>query len=130
MKLKSVELFESELGRIHKDFSSSFPGDLKEFSKDLFDRNPELENFGWTQYIPYFNDGDPCEFGLYEILYNDEIDSDNSLKKATCEEIKEFVRSLFKTKASEALEEHFGSYAKIKIDRNLEIEVSDFDQEG
>lgn len=21
--------------------------------------------FGWTQYTPYFNDGDPCEFGVH-----------------------------------------------------------------
>lgn len=25
-----------------------------------------IDSFGWTQYTPYFNDGDPCEFGVGE----------------------------------------------------------------
>lgn len=31
----------------------------------LFAANPELKSFDWTQYTPYFNDGEPCEFGVY-----------------------------------------------------------------
>lgn len=26
-----------------------------------------VHSFGWTQYTPYFNDGDPCEFGMGEL---------------------------------------------------------------
>jgi hypothetical protein len=28
----------------------------------LFEENPKLKSFGWTQYTPYFNDGDTCYF--------------------------------------------------------------------
>jgi hypothetical protein len=28
---------------------------------------PEVLRFGWTQYTPYFNDGDPCIFGVNEL---------------------------------------------------------------
>jgi hypothetical protein len=31
-------------------------------SAELFEEFPELESFSWTQYTPYFNDGDTCEF--------------------------------------------------------------------
>lgn len=35
---------------------------FKEGSQELFDLFPQLEAFSWTQYTPYFMDGDPCEF--------------------------------------------------------------------
>lgn len=31
-------------------------------SKAVFDKHPALESFRWTQYTPYFNDGDECTF--------------------------------------------------------------------
>jgi hypothetical protein len=38
----------------------------KEFFKDecrrLFEETPQLIDFGWRQYTPYFNDGEPCTF--------------------------------------------------------------------
>ena len=34
--------------------------------KPLFDMAPNLEKIQWTQYTPYFNDGDICEFGVNE----------------------------------------------------------------
>jgi hypothetical protein len=30
--------------------------------KDLFERFPKLEKISWSQYTPYFNDGDECIF--------------------------------------------------------------------
>ena len=36
---------------------------FKEASSTLFVEYPNLVSFGWTQYTPYFNDGDTCEFG-------------------------------------------------------------------
>lgn len=38
---------------------------FKEASKTLFEEFPNLVSFGWTQYTPYFNDGDTCEFGSH-----------------------------------------------------------------
>lgn len=32
------------------------------YSKELFEKFPTLEYFRWTQYTPYFNDGDECIF--------------------------------------------------------------------
>jgi hypothetical protein len=38
-----------------------------------------ITEFGWTQYTPYFNDGDVCEFGVGEIWVRTtaEVDSDD-----------------------------------------------------
>ncbi len=35
----------------------------------LFDAYPKLVWFSWTQYTPYFNDGDACTFRVYDISW-------------------------------------------------------------
>lgn len=41
-----------------------------EVSSDLFTRFPALEKFHWTQYTPYWNDGGPCHFDVYDVHIN------------------------------------------------------------
>lgn len=36
--------------------------------KGIFEANPKLYGITWLQYTPYFNDGDECVFGVYEIF--------------------------------------------------------------
>jgi hypothetical protein len=41
--------------------------------ENIFNKYPEVVGFKWHQYVPSFNDGDPCEFYLNEpeyILYS------------------------------------------------------------
>lgn len=38
--------------------------DFEEQAQELFARIPEIEEFSWTQYTPYFNDGDECVFSV------------------------------------------------------------------
>jgi hypothetical protein len=45
------------LAEIQKEFPTMFV--------DLFKQAPNLKSFGWTQYTPYFNDGDTCEFSIH-----------------------------------------------------------------
>lgn len=43
-----------------KAFASAF--------KKLFEQYPDVGEVAWTQYTPYFMDGDPCEFGVHEVV--------------------------------------------------------------
>lgn len=36
---------------------------FRALAQSVFDAHPRLESFNWTQYTPYFNDGDECIFG-------------------------------------------------------------------
>lgn len=48
-------------------------------TKKLFESHPTLESFSWTQYTPYFNDGETCEFGInsdYPKINDSDYDSD------------------------------------------------------
>ena len=38
---------------------------FSEMVKPVFESNPGLKAFRWTQYTPYFNDGDSCTFNVY-----------------------------------------------------------------
>lgn len=54
-KQAEIKKLQNELQKRTADiFLSSF--------KVLFEENPRLKSFGWTQYTPYFNDGDTCTF--------------------------------------------------------------------
>lgn len=44
--------------------------------KDFLDKYPKVENIFWTQYTPYFNDGEECIFGVNEIYLTIEGDDD------------------------------------------------------
>lgn len=39
--------------------------EFKNGTKELFDENPDLESFGFGGWIPYFNDGESCEFSAH-----------------------------------------------------------------
>ena len=37
--------------------------------RTFFDAHPTIQAVRWRQYTPYFNDGEPCTFGLGELTY-------------------------------------------------------------
>lgn len=39
---------------------------MLEVMKDFFNKNPGITAMKWTQYTPYFADGDPCVFNVNE----------------------------------------------------------------
>ena len=48
---------------------------LKEVFKLFWESNPNVHLITWTQYTPYFNDGDECVFSLGEIIFSNLADS-------------------------------------------------------
>ena len=38
--------------------------------------DPTIIEFGWRQYTPYFNDGEPCEFSVYGTWVRTDADKD------------------------------------------------------
>ena len=51
---------------------------VKDAFKDLFDKYPEVRSVVWSQYTPYFNDGEPCYFSVHEFDVN--LGTDDSIK--------------------------------------------------
>ena len=42
---------------------------FKETMKEFFDKNPGITALKWSQYTPYFNDGDECVFSVNDVYF-------------------------------------------------------------
>lgn len=49
---------------LQRKFQEQAQGLFKEITKEFFEKNPGITGVIWTQYTPYFNDGDTCEFSV------------------------------------------------------------------
>jgi len=111
---------------------------FSECVKGLFEENPNLVSFSWTQYTPYFNDGDECVFqassGYPEYTYIDSEGKETSydenygeggepnrnLSKSITE-----VSSLFE---DDELKEFFGDHCRVVVTKTgIETEAYDHD---
>ena len=82
---------------------------VKDAFKDLFDKYPEVTSVVWTQYTPYFNDGDACTFTVNAFCVKLKSRSKDPRKK----EVDEAVRTLARELPNDVLESIFGDPVKI-----------------
>jgi len=61
-KLEKLKERQSQISDIKKEVLDLSSGIFEDFYKYIFEKYPTLESFGWTQYTPYFNDGETCVF--------------------------------------------------------------------
>ena len=59
-RLNKIDEIREELKKAEKSATKDIMGMLK----DLMKENPKLVALMWQQYIPGFNDGEPCEFSI------------------------------------------------------------------
>jgi hypothetical protein len=60
---------------VKKEFQKEATKLLKEEFKNFFNEVPEVKLIKWTQYTPYFNDGDACIFGVNEPTFSNADDA-------------------------------------------------------
>ncbi len=60
--MTKYEKLKLKLEEVREEMSKCAKETMEEGAKELFKKFPELKSFGWRQYIPSFNDGDPCTF--------------------------------------------------------------------
>lgn len=93
--IKKMQTIMNEYNVIHQEFlkqkeltSQKFKETFNDVIKDFFELVPSVKKVVWSQYTPYFNDGDTCTFAVYSpvfcnfdddtfISYYDEDDFDN-----------------------------------------------------
>lgn len=61
---KSIKARMEEVSKMIKDEGQKA---LKAAFDEVFKKYPELHGVVWTQYTPYFNDGEECEFRVREL---------------------------------------------------------------
>lgn len=67
----------NEQRELQKKFQATAQALFKETTKEFFDKNPAITAIVWTQYTPYFNDGDTCEFSVHEPNFTNAKDLDD-----------------------------------------------------
>ena len=55
---------------LQKEFQASAQELFKETTKEFFDIVPQVKSIHWTQYTPYFNDGEECTFGVNDPYFS------------------------------------------------------------
>lgn len=56
----------AEQAELKRKFQEQAQEMFKGVTKEFFEKNPGVTAVVWTQYTPYFNDGDTCTFGVHE----------------------------------------------------------------
>lgn len=69
IKAKFEELLEKQR-QAKREFQVVAQDMLKETFKEFWKLNPGITTVRWTQYTPYFNDGEPCEFGVNDVYFS------------------------------------------------------------
>ena len=105
-----------------KDTGGKF---LIEHYSRLFLENPEVQGFTWTQYTPYFNDGDSCEFSsnhdygsiLIEDADGDLVDQDSfsDTQYTKYKGINEKFVEAFPELSDDDMEALFGNHVKVTV---------------
>jgi len=105
-----------------------------ECSTEVFDANPKLESFGWTQYTPHFADGDVCTFSAYtdEPNVNGEkyykADLLPGLEKAEFRSLQDKCGEFLGNFETEDFEALFGDHAAITVTRKG-VQVEEYDHD-
>lgn len=81
MAYENIKQIVDEYGIAKKTFENKMKNAFKEIFKTFFELYPEVQAVGWNQYTPYFNDGEPCEFGVadkYAVGHDFDLDDISS----------------------------------------------------
>lgn len=64
---------------------------MKDMLKQFFEKHKYAQAIGWTQYTPYFNDGDECVFGIGEVRVRVDPEIRSIVDKYAGEEVEEWA---------------------------------------
>ena len=67
----------AEQEELRRKFQATAQELFKQTTKEFFDSNPAITAVVWSQYTPYFNDGDTCEFRVNEPTFTNAPDPEN-----------------------------------------------------
>lgn len=73
-----VSKMTTQVIRLKESYQRELQEKFHQVVKEFFEQTPEVRAIVWQQTIPYFNDGDPCVFGVEEIFFlKTDLDFDN-----------------------------------------------------
>ena len=101
--MNKFESLQAEMAAVRAKFQVEAQELFKEVTKEFFDKNPKITAIIWTQYTPYFNDGDTCVFSVGDAYF---------------------------TNANEEQMEDFTSYGEYEGDEETVFSMNDYELTG
>ena len=126
---KELDIFETKKQELVKELRKDFP----QMFNELFEKSKCIKSISWTQYTPYFNDGEECVFSVHtdwmdvneDDYYNrDGIEGWNKAEEAIITEMKTILASI----PEEFYKELFGDHVKVTLSKEG-IVVDEYDHE-
>lgn len=66
---KQTQDMNKAIEALRKEYQAKIQTSFHEATKSFFESTPEVSQLMWTQYSPYWNDGDECTFRVHDIYY-------------------------------------------------------------
>lgn len=73
---QKIDELRKELDEKMRQLREQFRQDFSKIAAEFFAAVPRIKSLTWTQYTPYFMDGDPCEFGVNDIFFATDENTD------------------------------------------------------
>jgi hypothetical protein len=73
----NIEAMIDDFSKKQAEFANNLKKELKNTFKQFFDAVPECTAVIWTQYAPYFNDGEECIFSVHSATFTNAADPDD-----------------------------------------------------
>jgi len=122
-----------QLRKMQEQFRKDGRALFKEVCASLFEANPKLESFGWQQYTPYFNDGDPCVFSVYADYpaingydYNHDKGELTGVTEEEAEELRKLVGSFLNEVPNDIMESMFGDHVSVTVHRDGSVDTEEY----
>jgi hypothetical protein len=121
---------QGRMSAMKEEFAEASKAIFTEEVKALFEKFPKLVSFSWTQYTPYFNDGEPCIFSAHtdypSIQFGDEDEREDEYtnretpgRSEAVEAVSEFLSNF----TEEQYELTFGDHSEVIVTKDgVEVE--------
>lgn len=128
--MKKIEELKNKIEELKTQTKEVCEEYFAEFAKEFFVNYNDIKSFSWTQYIPYFNDGDTCTFKIGNIYITTDKDETFSLWEGSENEYADEVISYIEEELNDMLrflETTYGEHAEIEIKKSGEITINSFE---
>jgi hypothetical protein len=82
---EKIESLLKELREIQAETQKKLQKSIKELFSEFWANNPDIQTVVWTQYAPYFNDGDACVFAVHDPVFtNFRLEDSDTTVREVC----------------------------------------------
>jgi hypothetical protein len=142
--LSDIKVIKQNIEKLREEAKTKVESIFKTAALELFVEYPDLKSISWSQYTPYFNDGDSCNFSsnhsyaAIKFVASDDEDEDEdddyqdgfNESLATPEQLKagKAAEEFLENFDDDDMENLFGDHVKVIITKDG-IEVEDYDHD-